>query len=317
MIYNTDNVAWDRRGVLFSAASNADQTELNAIINGASPVDAGVQDDIMADEHHADLPGHDYTWVAEEEALDFVVGPVLEEISRRSAISGRSYPFSVDLSSIRYRKSSTLVYEFCLLTTLINKSSAIFDEAAVLFEYISAEAARLYLGGHAKSVRCGWPRRNSEPASFKGMIAQINSMSGEFIWAPRFAYADVKDPANVKDYGLDFVAWKCFQDQRLGQLMILGQCACGENWQDKLGDLSAKKLNEYIQPVSFVEFTPAFAVPRHIPGHLVIAKLSTEVGIVLDRARLSLLCERNSNHINSMFRSQLLDINAQMVKALK
>lgn len=317
MIYSADTVVWDRRGVLFRASENADQTELSALLNGVAPVDSGIQDDVISDEHHADLPTHDYTWEAEEEALDFVTGPVIEEINRRAAISSDAYPFSINLSALKHKASKTNVYEFCLLTTLIDKRSNTFREAAVLFEYISSEAVRLFLGGHAKSIRCGWPRQEPEPIPFKEMIAHINSACGELIWSPRIPIPEADAPSFVKDEGLDFVAWKCFQDKRLGQLFILGQCACGGDWEDKLADLSVERLNEYINPVSYVKFTPAFSVPRHVPGHYIIASLSAKVGLVLDRARISLLCERSHDQFNALYGEKVAAITKRMLEELK
>lgn len=297
MIYIPDEVTWFERGDLFKAARNADETEFAAMMEGSVPLERGIRDDIVADEHHADIDDHDYTWKDEEAALDFISGPLIEELDRRLAILGDKYPFRRVNSSLHYVGSETLVYEFCLAVSLQkNLSVKPFNAFPLIFEYIAAEAARCYLGGAARSVRTGWPPhdRVKRPTKFGDLLAMLcRETGGEFRWAP-FMNLPAKWNENApKDEGLDFVVWKPFGDQRLGPLFVLGQCACGDDWENKLFELEESRLQRWMNPISYVKFVRAFAVPHHIPGHFVFADVSLRAGLTLDRARLTILAHEN------------------------
>ena len=297
MTYIPDTATWFDRGDLFKAARNADETEFAAMLEGTVPLERGIRDDIVADEHHADIEDHNYTWQDEESALDFISGPLIEEIDRRSAILGDKYPFRRINSSLHYVASETLVYEFCLSVSLLkNLTSKPFNKFPLVFEYIASEAARCYLGEAARSIRTGWPphERAMRPTKFSDMLALLSSeTAGEFRWAPYMDLPPKWKENAPKDEGLDFVAWKPFGDKRLGPLFVLGQCACGDDWENKLNDLEEERLKRWMNPVTYVKFVRAFAVPHHIPGHFVFADVSRRAGLTFDRARLTILAHEN------------------------
>ncbi|WP_313211482.1 hypothetical protein [Stutzerimonas nitrititolerans] len=307
MAYVPDNVLWHERGNLLSASKNADQSELLAMKFGVAPLDHGVQDDIVADEHHADLSEHGYVWQDEEIALDQAIGPVISEVDRRLSILGDFYPFQRVGASLHYRESKTLVYEFCLITSLQKQLSAKpFNRLPVLFELIATEAARFYLGDDAKGFRTGWPSHDHKerPTGLKDMLEKLSSLCGEFRWHPRFYIED--EPNEPKDEGMDFVVWKPI-DPRLGQLFLLGQCACGDDWDSKLSDLDIKRLERWVNPVTYVDFVKAFAVPHHIPGHLIFADVSTRAGLTFDRVRLAIIAESNHKDFLKKFNKEEMD----------
>lgn len=96
------------------------------------------------------------------------------------------------------------------------------------------------------------------------------------------------DPTHVKDEGCDFVVWLDASDGRKsGQLFVLGQCACGNNWQDKWGDLKVEALQRWFNPLSLVPPVRSLATPRHVADEL-LREASREAGIVFDRSRLVL-----------------------------
>jgi len=297
MKYVQDEFNWFDRGSLFNASKNADQTEFAAMMEGSVPLERGIRDDIIADEHHADIPDHDYSWQDEEAALDFIAGPLLSEIDRRISLMGEHYPFERVNSSLRYKGSDTLVYEFCLAVSLLkNLSSKPYNRFPLLFELVATEAARCYLGGAALSLRCGWPSHNrlERPTSFKELLALITERTGgEFRWSPSIPLPAKWSSHAPKDEGMDFIAWKPFEDQRLGPLFLLGQCACGDDWENKLNDLDANRLRRWVNPITFVDFVRAFAVPHHIPGHYIFADVASRAGLTFDRVRLTLLAQNN------------------------
>jgi hypothetical protein len=318
MNYVQDSYRWDQRGILFKPSTNADEAELNAIKRGITPIDIGVVDDIIADEHHSDLPEHGYTWKDEESALDMITGPVIQEIDRRIKLGGSSYPFIREGNALKYIRSKTLAYEFCLITTIQkNISSAPFNQLPILFELLVTEVAKCYLGGTAEGIRTGAPSHDpvERPKNFKKLFEKVNELTlGEFQWLPTVHLEDDESPSAPKDEGLDFIAWKPFGDFRNGQLFILGQCACGDDWETKFSDLQAEKLERWINPVTYAKFLRAFSVPHHIPGHAIFNDVCRRAGITFDRLRISKISEENYDHFESKFGSKMQDAIGLVVK---
>lgn len=308
MTYIPDQTNWHSRGELFLASRNADETEFAAILEGTVPLERGIRDDIVADEHHSDIADHNYTWEDEDTAIDFVAEPLLSEIDRRIELLGESYPFRRVNSSLKYIRSSTLIYELCLAISIQKDlSSKPFNKLPILFELISAEAARLYLGESASAFRTGWPShsRTERPTNFKDLLALLCAKTGEFIWNPSIPLPPKWASHAPKDEGVDFIAWKSFQDQRLGALYILGQCACGADWETKLTDIEIKRLQRWMHPITHVDFVKAFSTPHHIPGHFVLADVSSRAGLTFDRLRLTLIAEKHKDHFLREFENTI------------
>ena len=105
---------------------------------------------------------------------------------------------------------------------------------------------------------------------------------------------DVDAPAHidVKDAGLDFVVWKAMPDGRKGHLFLLGQCACGDDWEEKLHDIDVDALTQsWIRPLSVAAPVRVFATPHHIPNETHFADVNQRGGLTLDRARIVLIAE--------------------------
>lgn len=305
MKYVPDQFRWDQRGVLFKPSKNADEAELSALKRGATPIDVGLIDDIIADEHHSDLPEHGYTWKDEEFALDMATGPVIQEIDRRIHLGGDSYPFFRQGNSLHYKRSKTLIYEFCLVTTIQkNISTKPFNELPLLFELIVTEVAKCYLGHPAEAIRTGAPSHDpiERPTNFKALMLKVNELTkGEFLWRPTVHLEEDETPSAPKDEGLDFVAWKPFGDNRNGQLFLLGQCACGDDWETKFNDLQIERLERWVNPVTFAKFSKAFSVPHHIPGHAIFSDVCRSAGITFDRLRICLISEARHDYFIEKF----------------
>ncbi|MDD2890872.1 MAG: hypothetical protein PHE49_09600 [bacterium] len=92
-------------------------------------------------------------------------------------------------------------------------------------------------------------------------------------------------PTHAKDKGVDVVAWKHFGDERSSQIILLIQCAAGDNWKEKLRDISLYAWCQYIHfaccPIK------GFSMPRvvsNIPA--LLNEFSAEAGLILDRPRI-------------------------------
>ncbi|HGN1105181.1 TPA: hypothetical protein ACKRO0_005494 [Pseudomonas aeruginosa] len=304
MTYVRDAIPWDKRGALFNAARNADESEFAALQHGKAPIESGISDEVVADFHHADEPDRELHWRYEEAALDDLSGPLIEEIDRRAALLGDAYPFIREGNALRFREASTAAYEFLLITSLHKQlSRKPWNRLPIIFEQICATTVQLYLGEGAVSYRTGWPPHDAaqRPRRLRDLMKKINELTeGEFVWAPRPPYGVDGNPANPKDEGLDFIAWKPFSDKRLGQMFLLGQCACGDDWEGKVNDLDINKLNRWLNPVSYADIVRVFAVPHHIPGHYVFGDVCVRAGLVFDRTRISIISNRNSAQFNAL-----------------
>lgn len=308
-MYTPDVTRWNDRTSLFKPALNADQTELEAIKYGSSPIDTGVQDDVIADEHHADDLIADSNWEQEDFAVEEVTGKVTSEIDRRILLGNGSYPFTRRGNTLKYTPSSTSAYEFCLITSLQkNITKAPFNSLPITFELLSAEIAKHYLGEPAECIRTGWPSHGADrPKSFIELIKLVSQRTGEFNWQPKIPVQPGEVDLGPKDEGMDYVAWKPFGDQRTGKVFLLGQCACGNDWESKLKDLNKEKLEQWVNPITWAQFLPAFSVPHHIPGHYIFSYVCEQAGITFDRLRLAIISEKCKDELSQDLQNKLKD----------
>lgn len=107
----------DTANAELKAAFGADETELECVGAGAVPLEVGLRDDLISDEILEERPGppeEKERWAERDLKYDSAASGVAAEILRRSELMGDAYPFELSRGSLRYRGSSTLVYEFCL-----------------------------------------------------------------------------------------------------------------------------------------------------------------------------------------------------------
>ena len=267
-------------------AEDADQVEFDALKWGGSAIVRGVHDEQVSgvlDDLANDLQiAQDLEpWQRADLIRDDSIGGVHEEILRRESLLKGTYPFELDGGTLRHRSSLSLVYEFLLAVSIsADLVSGEYVRLPRTFERIAATLIARYLGPNAKSLHVGFPRDKGE--SFAGAMAQLHRLTAEWRWDPE----DSLKPADAKDEGCDFVVWLEPSDgRRIGQLFLLGQCACGNNWQDKYDDLSVRRLQKWFHPMSLIEPVRSFTTPRHVPDEM-LRESSRRAGLFFDRARL-------------------------------
>ena len=151
-----------------------------------------------------------------------------------------------------------------------------------IFEEVAANAVSQYMGGDA--LRFGSPRVGSVvPVGFAEAIDYVCGVTGEGVGVRRDAMT-----GDEKDAGVDVIAWKAI-DARVGKLMILGSCATGEDWEDKVRDLSASRFcrtyfREHPEPKPQKAFFTCRLVPRRK-----WMEHTRDGGIIFDRLRVSRL----------------------------
>ena len=270
-------------------SSNADQVELEALASGYAVIDSGAEDELVAgvlDDLAVDSlsPADSEDWQRNDLIRDDSVGLIHEELAKRSDLLRTTYPFDLEQGTLIYAKGRhSPVYEFLLSASSSKFVSGPHAELPRTFERVATRLITAYFGANAKGMHIGWPR--DAKTTFEAAAKQLHRCTGEWHWGPD----EGLDPADVKDEGCDFVVWLHPSDGRkIGQLFVLGQCACGNNWQDKYGDLNTKRMKRWFNPLSTVEPVRAFATPRHVDDDL-LREASREAGLLFDRARLVLI----------------------------
>lgn len=292
------------------SAGDADQAEFGALRNTRANVYEGIYDDLVADAlddfdpQDAQAEPESPEWSVRDLQYDDAFGAVLEKIEERVELLGRDYPFRVDDNALTYVSSKTKVYEFCLCICEASLDRGQNSTLARTFEQVARLVVQDYLGQSALSHHTGWPRDDKAQKRFKAAMQVLGSRTNEWCWGPEDGLPNDPDPTNVKDEGVDFVVWRPNPDRRAGSLFLLGQCACGQNWDSKFDDININKLSKWFNPMTLVDPVRVFCTPHHVTNGM-IRETSREAGVVFDRIRLAILAENSSQEI----RSQLMSLD--------
>lgn len=275
--------------MMIDVTKDVDQVEWHAIKYSSATCDSGTLDERVAGAAElADFsgPGTDENGNLSNDDIvnDSFAGLIQEKIRERGKHMGDAYPFSLDGNTLSYDNASGehLLYEFLLLASRAwGEHPDIYNSVSRCFERIAAMVVSRYFGLYAESRHVGFPRDGG--SNFADAMREVHEMTGEFSWCPEERAGDHRD---VKDEGLDFIIHMRHADNRLAaQLFVLGQCACGQNWDSKLDDLNMKKLDKWFNPMSIVPPVKAFAVPHYVEEDKIV-RGSREGGLIFDRARM-------------------------------
>ncbi len=213
---------------------------------------------------------------------------VFDEIdNRRKACGGIHYPFNLSERSVRTINSTdNSLYTFlALLSWFGTDAGPTRSKPEKLFEEISAKAAEGYLGGpreHVKSLAFGHPRGGNIPKGFRKAVAHLCKSCGEGRSHPNAR----EGLGDKKDAGLDVVAWRDFDDEKTGKLIIFGQCATGQNWKEKLTELQPDKWCQLWLAEGFLlPVTRSYFVP-HVIENNKWKEACTMGGLLYDRCRI-------------------------------
>ena len=163
------------------------------------------------------------------ERYDSLLPQTVAEIRRRIIDGGSGYPFRTDgeMLELKPKVPRLTPYAFCLM--VCDRDYWVDgDPSPRMFEHIALDALMAYL--HGDGVRFGAPRDGCDRA-IKLALDRLSELTGD----PLTSIFPVKN--TDKDLGLDVVAWKNFVDQRASKVLVYMQCATGNNWYSKRGDL--------------------------------------------------------------------------------
>jgi hypothetical protein len=216
---------------------------------------------------------------------------ILARLSFRRQVVGSHYQIALGSSAITRTApwEERPIYPFLALlgARMLYKLDWKVHEPARLFERVVAVAAGRYLSGRGE--RFGWPPADDEGENGKDFKARVRVLA-------RRMDEDLGLQRNIgpsaKDYGLDVVAWRGFGEGRTpGQLILLCQCAIGEDWNQKLLSVGSwhEVVNFNVRPVSALAFP---RVPSRAPEDLYVwHDITTKGALPLDRLRLAALLE--------------------------
>ena len=230
----------------------ADWVELNTVFNG----------DTTKSELDHILNNNDFP----NDTEDFI-NSVWRELRTRNGRYSGVLPMTIDRHEVRTNLDWEQYPEYVLMLILSLEGNNWKPQVTgVLFERICKEALEEYIGGNARVV--GFP----EKVSVEAICQEIQE---EFIQ---------ELPARYKDRKLDVVGWKKI-DNRNNKLLILMQCAAGNDWRGKTAELQCEVWRDYIR----FGCTPtrAFGFAHSIDDDLFF-ETGKEGGIIFDRSRLFL-----------------------------
>jgi len=109
------------------------------------------------------------------------------------------------------------------------------DGSAILFEKISANAVKNYLGDGSQTILIGENRERLTEDVLKQIATELNENPGVFN----------NLPIRAQDDGVDFIVYKAFDDRNIGNVIILGQACVGKHYQNKK-EIYQRWKDEYI-----------------------------------------------------------------------
>jgi hypothetical protein len=171
-------------------------------------------------------------------------------------------------------------------------ANASVDGSAELFEKISANAAKNYLGNDAKIIMVGEGRVNLTEERLKQISNEMYENLG--------VYCNL--PNRAKDDGVDFIVYKPFDTRNIGNLVILGQACVGKHYTDK-NPIYQRWQDEYIT-YAVKPPTTLLSVVYFLDADL-IRKLHSKFhnSIVFDRGRIM----KYYNTADNVLNNQIID----------
>jgi len=199
------------------------------------------------------------------------IDSALSELERRQAMMGNSPPFCIENNAIKrstYTWEDIPEYVMCLIFSLQGvKKIKEDDDGTKLFERVSKDAVKFYLGGEA--IVLGFPSEDRLNQQLKELAALTNEKKSE-----------ARSPLSTdKDKGVDIIAWKSHKDGRSNQIVLLIQAAAGYHWN----------LKKPISEIAWSEFM--FWSAKFVRG-IIIATTLDEIKFVKARDDYNMIFDR-------------------------
>lgn len=214
------------------------------------------------------------------------------ELANRVDAAGSAYPFELKGRVLRLRGAldDYAGYVFCLCLSYfghkVTKGELMFPRR--MFENLCCVAAKNFVGGDV--TRFAFPRDavsshlravvEELPTSFQGALREMCRLIGEGEYRDRPTQGGL-------DRKLDVVAWRHFEDRLPGKLLLFGQCASGNDWENKVYELNPDAVCKSwmrTQPISPI--IKGFFIPHRIAPER-WEDMSRLAGVIFDRCRIA------------------------------
>ena len=226
--------------------------------------------------------------------LEDLVASVTQELEWRIEKLGDAYPFRLEkiggggapgwelLAAGDPTKIENIIYITCLLIVAFRRGllvpqpgSETFTNHHIgrLFQICACLALGGYLSGEVVSF--GWPR--AEGDSFLPALQRAWNCFGAYQVVEAIPEGA---PHNLKDGGLDVIAWRHFRDERPACILIFGQAASGDDWIRK----SALEPANTLVGSWFISFRPKAWLPATIMPFIVHEDLDRESSKDVERS---------------------------------
>jgi hypothetical protein len=225
---------------------------------------------------------------------------VFEYLDLRSRIYSDSYPFFIEKNGLRIKSkeltNSQKIYIYLLIASTLELFNKIQNELTSDFEIISEHVLTEFLP-QAKVYGFGSNShfKGNAQKKIRELAAEINVDIRERIISQISKY-------NSKEEGLDVVGWIPFEDKNPNTIVILGQCACGQNWANKQNE--TKRYDRFYDSY-ILSFIHALFLPQDLRNNKGRFDLDKDINLntlVFERRRI---LEHSKNFdFNDSFKSK-------------
>lgn len=188
---------------------------------------------------------------------------------------------SDDLKIKRY------LHRFLIYRNFIGGVRANVDGSSQLFEEISANAVKAFLGEGSDVIMVGQGRSNLTSERLEEIAEELHEKKGSTHNLPKGA----------KDDGVDFIVYKNIDKRHVGNVILLGQASVGKNYANKK-PINERWKNDYISyavkpPIPVLSIT-------HFLDESNLRKLHSDFGnaLIFDRGRILKYFDVRDNHLN-------------------
>ncbi len=120
-------------------------------------------------------------------------------------------------------KIKRYLHRFLTYKSLVGGKGANSDGSAKLFEAISANSVRSFIGDNTAIIMIGEGRNNLTAEQLNNISSKMEEKIGT-----------IRDlPSQAKDDGVDFIVFKPFDSRNVGNLVVLGQACVGKSFKSK------------------------------------------------------------------------------------
>lgn len=203
---------------------------------------------------------------------DILVADAWNELTQRAVLSGDHWTFTISVDQLEPRSASDEDNLLPAFFAALGLREQIQNPHRELFEQCVSE---LVLSLVPSALRLGHPRRDPVPSSFREAFKRYVDRIDEPLLA--------LPPSTDNDLKMDVVAWLSLGDGRGGYIHLIGQCATGADWEEKLEELNLDVIADHVKWA--VSPTRFFATPHVVPSQH-FRRTSQRGGLILDRSRL-------------------------------